>query len=118
VQSADQERAVVDAAGVPLRHGDAANAAGRIFEVKAHTYFFDAGQPAARARVARVGTGKAAGGQDADAGRRQPRHQPCRAPNAPRRPHPALRYTAIVGRESVIARMDCGLGGRVHADLV
>jgi len=49
VQSADQERAVVDAAGVPLRHGDAANAAGRIFEVKAHTYSFDAGQPAARA---------------------------------------------------------------------
>ena len=29
-----------------------------------------------------------------------------------------LRYAAIVGRESVIAGMDCGLGGRVHADLV
>jgi len=28
-----------------------------------------------------------------------------------------LRYTAIVGRENVIAGTDCGLGGRVHADL-
>jgi 5-methyltetrahydropteroyltriglutamate--homocysteine methyltransferase len=28
-----------------------------------------------------------------------------------------LRYAAIVGRESVIAGTDCGLGGRVHADL-
>ena len=28
-----------------------------------------------------------------------------------------LRYAAIVGRENVIAGMDCGLGGRVHADL-
>ena len=29
-----------------------------------------------------------------------------------------LRYAGIVGRESVIAGTDCGLGGRVHADLV
>ena len=28
-----------------------------------------------------------------------------------------LRYTAIVDRENVIAGTDCGLGGRVHADL-
>ena len=28
-----------------------------------------------------------------------------------------LRYAAIVGRENVIAATDCGLGGRVHADL-
>src|SRR6516162_7809876 len=28
-----------------------------------------------------------------------------------------LRYAAIVGRENVIAETDCGLGGRVHADL-
>jgi len=28
-----------------------------------------------------------------------------------------LRYTAIVGRENVIASTDCGLGGRVHAEL-
>jgi 5-methyltetrahydropteroyltriglutamate--homocysteine methyltransferase len=28
-----------------------------------------------------------------------------------------LRYTAIAGRENVIAGTDCGLGGRVHADL-
>ena len=28
-----------------------------------------------------------------------------------------LRYTAIVGRENVIAGTDCGLGSRVHADL-
>jgi hypothetical protein len=28
-----------------------------------------------------------------------------------------LRYTAIVGRENVVAGTDCGLGGRVHADL-
>jgi len=28
-----------------------------------------------------------------------------------------LRYAAIVGRENVIAGTDCGLGGRVHADL-
>jgi 5-methyltetrahydropteroyltriglutamate--homocysteine methyltransferase len=28
-----------------------------------------------------------------------------------------LRYTAIVGRENVIAGTDCGLGGRVHAEL-
>jgi 5-methyltetrahydropteroyltriglutamate--homocysteine methyltransferase len=28
-----------------------------------------------------------------------------------------LRYTAIVGRENVIAGTDCGLGGRVHSDL-
>jgi 5-methyltetrahydropteroyltriglutamate--homocysteine methyltransferase len=38
--------------------------------------------------------------------------------------HPALvadrilRYAAIVGRENVVAGTDCGLGGRVHADLV
>jgi 5-methyltetrahydropteroyltriglutamate--homocysteine methyltransferase len=37
--------------------------------------------------------------------------------------HPLLvsdrirRYAAIVGRENVIAGTDCGLGGRVHADL-
>ena len=37
--------------------------------------------------------------------------------------HPALvadrilRYAAIIGRENVIAGTDCGLGGRVHADL-
>ena len=29
-----------------------------------------------------------------------------------------LRYAAIVGRENGIAGTDCGLGGRVHADLV
>jgi 5-methyltetrahydropteroyltriglutamate--homocysteine methyltransferase len=29
-----------------------------------------------------------------------------------------LRYAAIVGRENVVAGTDCGLGGRVHADLV
>ena len=29
-----------------------------------------------------------------------------------------LRYAAIVGRENVIAGTDCGLGGRVNADLV
>jgi 5-methyltetrahydropteroyltriglutamate--homocysteine methyltransferase len=29
-----------------------------------------------------------------------------------------LRYAAIVGRENVIAATDCGLGGRVHAELV
>ena len=28
-----------------------------------------------------------------------------------------LRYAAIVGRENVIAGTDCGLGGRVYADL-
>jgi 5-methyltetrahydropteroyltriglutamate--homocysteine methyltransferase len=28
-----------------------------------------------------------------------------------------LRYAGIVGRENVIAATDCGLGGRVHADL-
>jgi 5-methyltetrahydropteroyltriglutamate--homocysteine methyltransferase len=28
-----------------------------------------------------------------------------------------LRYTQIVGRENVIAGTECGLGGRVHADL-
>ena len=28
-----------------------------------------------------------------------------------------LRYTAIAGRENVVAGTDCGLGGRVHADL-
>ena len=28
-----------------------------------------------------------------------------------------LRYAAIVGRENIIAGTDCGLGGRVHADL-
>ena len=28
-----------------------------------------------------------------------------------------LRYAAIAGRENVIAGTDCGLGGRVHADL-
>ena len=28
-----------------------------------------------------------------------------------------LRYAQIVGRENVIAGTDCGLGGRVHADL-
>ena len=28
-----------------------------------------------------------------------------------------LRYTAIVGRENVIASTDCGLGGRVHSEL-
>jgi 5-methyltetrahydropteroyltriglutamate--homocysteine methyltransferase len=29
-----------------------------------------------------------------------------------------LRYAAIAGRENVVAGMDCGLGGRVHADLM
>lgn len=29
-----------------------------------------------------------------------------------------LRYAAIVGRENVIAGTDCGLGGRVHAEIV
>ena len=29
-----------------------------------------------------------------------------------------LRYAAIVGRENIVAGTDCGLGGRVHADLV
>ncbi len=52
-------------------------------------------------------------GQDADAGCRQPRHQPRRAPAAGRRPHPALRRDP----ENVVAGTDCGLGGRVHADL-
>ena len=28
-----------------------------------------------------------------------------------------LRYAAIAGRENIIAGTDCGLGGRVHADL-
>ena len=28
-----------------------------------------------------------------------------------------LRYTAIAGRENVVAGTDCGPGGRVHADL-
>ena len=28
-----------------------------------------------------------------------------------------LRYATIVGRENVVAGTDCGLGGRVHADL-
>jgi 5-methyltetrahydropteroyltriglutamate--homocysteine methyltransferase len=28
-----------------------------------------------------------------------------------------LRYAEIVGRENVIAGTDCGLGGRVHAEL-
>jgi len=28
-----------------------------------------------------------------------------------------LRYAAIVSRENVIAGTDCGLGGRVHADV-
>ena len=28
-----------------------------------------------------------------------------------------LHYTAIAGRENVVAGTDCGLGGRVHADL-
>ena len=28
-----------------------------------------------------------------------------------------LRYAAIAGRENVVAGTDCGLGGRVHADL-
>ena len=53
--------------------------------------------------------------QDADAGRRQPCHQLCRTPAlvADR----ILRYAAIVGRENVVAGTDCGLGGRVDADL-
>jgi 5-methyltetrahydropteroyltriglutamate--homocysteine methyltransferase len=29
-----------------------------------------------------------------------------------------LCYAAIVGRENIVAGTDCGLGGRVHADLV
>jgi 5-methyltetrahydropteroyltriglutamate--homocysteine methyltransferase len=29
-----------------------------------------------------------------------------------------LRYAAIAGRENIIAGTDCGLGGRVHADLL
>ena len=28
-----------------------------------------------------------------------------------------LRYAAIVGRENIVAGTDCGLGGRVHADV-
>ena len=32
-------------------------------------------------------------------------------------PDRILRYAAIIGRENVIAGTDCGLGGRVHADL-
>ena len=32
-------------------------------------------------------------------------------------PNRILRYAAIVGRENVTAAADCGLGGRVHADL-
>jgi 5-methyltetrahydropteroyltriglutamate--homocysteine methyltransferase len=28
-----------------------------------------------------------------------------------------VRYAAIVGRENIVAGTDCGLGGRVHADL-
>jgi methionine synthase II (cobalamin-independent) len=31
--------------------------------------------------------------------------------------HKVLRYAAIVGRENIVAGTDCGLGGRVHADL-
>ena len=31
---------------------------------------------------------------------------------------PILRYAAIAGRENVVAGTDCGLGGRVHADLM
>ena len=58
---------------------------------------------------------KIAARQDADAGYRQPRHQPRRTPATRRPPHPA--YAGIVGRENVIAGTDCGLGGRVHADL-
>ena len=29
-----------------------------------------------------------------------------------------LRYAAIAGRENFVAGTDCGLGGRVHADLM
>ena len=65
--------------------------------------------------MARVAAGEPAGRQDAYAKRRQPRHQPCRAPAA--RCDRSQRYTAIVGRENVIAGTDCGLGGRVHADI-
>jgi lysophospholipase L1-like esterase len=36
---------------------------------------------------------------------------------AARLPTRILRYAAIVGREDVVAGTDCGLGGRVHADL-
>ena len=53
--------------------------------------------------------------QDLDARRRQPRHQRDRASRARRRPHRPLRQVA--GRENVIAGTDCGLGGRIHADL-
>ena len=65
--------------------------------------------------MARVAAGEPAGRQDANAKRRQPRHQLVEHPRlvADR----ILRYTAIVGRENVIAGTDCGLGGRVHADL-
>ena len=31
---------------------------------------------------------------------------------------PILRYAAIAGREDVFAGTDCGLGGRVHTDLM
>jgi hypothetical protein len=65
--------------------------------------------------MASVARGKTAAGQDADAGRRQPCHEPGRA--SPVGADRILRYAAIVGRENVIAGTDCGLGGRLHADL-
>ena len=60
--------------------------------------------------------GQAAGGQGAHPRRRQPCDQ--------RLEHPELvadrlvQYANIVGRENVIAGTDCGLGGRVHPQLV
>ena len=65
--------------------------------------------------MAGVAERKIAAGQDADAG------VVSHATNLVEHPQLVadriLRYAAIVGRENVIAGTDCGLGGRVHADL-
>jgi len=65
--------------------------------------------------MAGVATAKAAGRQDADAG------VVSHATNLVEHPQLVadriLRYAAIVGCENGIAGTDCGLGGRVHADL-
>ena len=71
---------------------------------------------APRARMEALGDHEAAGRQDDPAGRRQPLDQPDRASGADRRSHHALR-ASCVGRENVIAGTDCGLGGRVHAEI-
>ena len=115
MQSADQERAVVDAAGVPPRHGDVANAAGRIFEVKAHTYSFDA------ANVRHEHEWRVWQQAQLLVGKMLMPGVVSHATNLVEHPQLVadriLRYAAIVGRENIIAGTDCGLGGRVHADL-